>query len=444
MQNQTPEIQAKLLAMQRAMVTKVTTPTTVTVSQSFEDMDEDSLSSLDSSESDVRPKFKPELGSKESREEQMRKVVCNQVIRTIVDKIERKEKDALRKVKKQELEDEKQKKIVAAKLQGALFKHKEAVKKEILKKRALMEKNLQQDIQLEVASELKKRPVQQQNPAKRNASHVVPQQTIQSPPQETPPLQPPPSKRKKQKIISTGGGRAFNPKEKLYCICRTPYEDTKFYIGCDLCSNWFHGSCVGISENKAQTIDAYTCPDCKRQQESTVEELYCLCRTPYDESQFYVGCDRCQDWFHGKCVGISQKEADTMDVYLCPKCQQQDKEDPLTSKVLTNADYEHLKRLVKSLQSHKMAWPFLEPVDPNEVPDYYTVIKDPMDLTTVERRLQNRHYVKLIEFIKDVTKIFDNCRLYNTAETPFYQCAEVLDTFFVQRLKSLKDRIGCK
>jgi hypothetical protein len=35
-------------------------------------MDEDSLSSLDSSESDVRLKFKPELGSKESREEQMR------------------------------------------------------------------------------------------------------------------------------------------------------------------------------------------------------------------------------------------------------------------------------------------------------------------------------------------------------------------------------------
>lgn len=83
--------------------------------------------------------------------------------------------------------------------------------------------------QLEVASELKKRPVQQQqqNPAKRNASHAMPQQAIQSPPQETPPLQPPPSKRKKQKIISTGGGRAFNPKEKLYCICRTPYEDTK-------------------------------------------------------------------------------------------------------------------------------------------------------------------------------------------------------------------------
>lgn len=30
------------------------------------------------------------------------------------------------------------------------------------------------------------------------------------------------------------------------------------------------------------------------------------------------------------------------------------------------------------LQSHKSAWPFMEPVDPGEAPDYYRVIKDPM------------------------------------------------------------------
>lgn len=29
-------------------------------------------------------------------------------------------------------------------------------------------------------------------------------------------------------------------------------------------------------------------------------------------------------------------------------------------------------------QSHKMAWPFLEPVDPHDAPDYYRVIKEPM------------------------------------------------------------------
>lgn len=84
-----------------------------------------------------------------------RKQVCTQVLKNIVDRIERREKDALRKIKKQELEDEKQKKLIAAKLQGTLFKHKEMVKKEILKKRALMERNLQQEIQ--VCSKKKKK-----------------------------------------------------------------------------------------------------------------------------------------------------------------------------------------------------------------------------------------------------------------------------------------------
>ena len=30
------------------------------------------------------------------------------------------------------------------------------------------------------------------------------------------------------------------------------------------------------------------------------------------------------------------------------------------------------------VQAHKSAWPFMEPVDPNEAPDYYKVIKEPM------------------------------------------------------------------
>ena len=29
-------------------------------------------------------------------------------------------------------------------------------------------------------------------------------------------------------------------------------------------------------------------------------------------------------------------------------------------------------------QSHKSAWPFLDPVDASEVPDYYDVVKEPM------------------------------------------------------------------
>ena len=63
------------------------------------------------------------------------------------------------------------------------------------------------------------------------------------------------------------------------------------------------------------------------------------------------------------------------------------------------------------------------------------------DLSTVEVNLDNRVYRRLSDFIKDVTKIFNNCRLYNPVDTPFFQCAEVVETFFAQRMKSLKDKL---
>jgi len=62
------------------------------------------------------------------------------------------------------------------------------------------------------------------------------------------------------------------------------------------------------------------------------------------------------------------------------------------------------------------------------------------DLGQVEANLDAHMYRRLADFIKDVTKIFNNCRRYNPPDTPFFQCAEVLETFFVQKLKAMKDK----
>lgn len=72
-------------------------------------------------------------------------------------------------------------------------------------------------------------------------------------------------------------------KEKVYCICRTPYDETKFYVGCDLCNNWFHGDCVGITEESSKTMTEFVCNECKQARDT--QKLYCLCQQPYDESQ---------------------------------------------------------------------------------------------------------------------------------------------------------------
>uniref|UniRef100_V9KE44 Histone lysine demethylase PHF8 n=1 Tax=Callorhinchus milii TaxID=7868 RepID=V9KE44_CALMI len=56
----------------------------------------------------------------------------------------------------------------------------------------------------------------------------------------------------------------------VYCLCRLPYDVTRFMIECDGCQDWFHGSCVGVEEEKAADIDLYHCPNCEKTQGPSV------------------------------------------------------------------------------------------------------------------------------------------------------------------------------
>ena len=47
----------------------------------------------------------------------------------------------------------------------------------------------------------------------------------------------------------------------VYCVCRKP-DTGEFMIGCDVCNEWFHGKCVKVSEKKAALINRYVCPIC--------------------------------------------------------------------------------------------------------------------------------------------------------------------------------------
>lgn len=174
--------------------------------------------------------------------------------------------------------------------------------------------------------------------------------------------------------------------------------------------------------------------------------LYCLCQQEYNAAQFYVYCgddnSGCGDWLHGRCVGVLSKEAEKMDVYLCPRCAPDDPQlNRPNQKPLTSQDYASLKTLLQQIKNHRNAWPFKEPVDGRQVSDYYTIITEPMDLSTIEKKLSSKQYKTLTSFIGDVTKIFDNCRYYNSLKSMITLNANALEAFFVDKIKAFRGQM---
>lgn len=64
------------------------------------------------------------------------------------------------------------------------------------------------------------------------------------------------------------------------------------------------------------------------------------------------------------------------------------------------------------IQEHAQA--FLTKVAKREAPDYYDVIKNPMDLGTMLRNVKSGRYKSKAQFMRDLDLIWDNCLTYNS------------------------------
>lgn len=80
-------------------------------------------------------------------------------------------------------------------------------------------------------------------------------------------------------------------------------------------------------------------------------------------------------------------------------------------------------KILETLKKSNNSWPFLEPVDPIKlkIPDYFEIVKEPMDLTSIETSLLNGTYRNPAQFEHDVRKIWSNSILYNPQYSQIYQ-----------------------
>eukprot|EP00126_Sphaerothecum_destruens_P002881 Sdes_comp16286_c0_seq2m5634 len=97
-------------------------------------------------------------------------------------------------------------------------------------------------------------------------------------------------------------------------------------------------------------------------------------------------------------------------------------------------------QLLDAVKNHPKAWPFMEPVDPITVPDYYEIIKAPMDLISLSENIDkfrpDQSYT-LNHFLQDLQKIFHNCKTYNSPETVYFKCAVSLEKFAQKTTENL-------
>ncbi|TPX60024.1 hypothetical protein PhCBS80983_g02093 [Powellomyces hirtus] len=95
--------------------------------------------------------------------------------------------------------------------------------------------------------------------------------------------------------------------------------------------------------------------------------------------------------------------------------------------------------VLRSIKRLKDARPFQEPVDPVKlgIPTYFDLIKQPMDLATIEGKLRDGRYSNAQQFVEDMGLMFQNCYTFNGRESPVGQNGVNLERSFAKQMERL-------
>ncbi|OHT07427.1 Bromodomain containing protein [Tritrichomonas foetus] len=104
-------------------------------------------------------------------------------------------------------------------------------------------------------------------------------------------------------------------------------------------------------------------------------------------------------------------------------------------------EFEKKKCLELTNKMHRMdlCKPFKEKVDPvrDGAPDYFQIVKRPMDLTTIRKKLNSNDYRSIDLWVADVNQVWTNAMLYNNEGTLIYVIAQEMEIWFKKKFESM-------
>nr|XP_018670239.1 zinc finger protein isoform X1 [Ciona intestinalis] len=155
-------------------------------------------------------------------------------------------------------------------------------------------------------------------------------------------------------------------------------------------------------------------------------------------------CDSCPKVFHVHCH-VPEILAAPPGIWQCMLCRDLDaavemEMGPGKRKRVMGLQGKPLKlceRILLELFCHSKSSPFHFPVK-NSVPNYYKLIKEPMDFLKIKKKLQPgnfQHYAGCEKFLSDVYLVFTNCYLFNGEDTSLGRAAKEVQKYFYERVQ---------
>ena len=137
---------------------------------------------------------------------------------------------------------------------------------------------------------------------------------------------------------------------------------------------------------------------------------------------------------------VFEERADRLDSHITPK--RAIRESNLALRL--NSEFGlKCKEILNLLRGHACAGPFLLPVDPVllGIPDYPNIIKNPMDLNTVGKKLSSNQYSSQLEFEEDISLIWTNAMTYNAPSSPVFKMTEEIKSYYESILRDEQKKL---
>ncbi|KAH0791158.1 bromodomain-containing protein 7 isoform X2 [Histomonas meleagridis] len=97
--------------------------------------------------------------------------------------------------------------------------------------------------------------------------------------------------------------------------------------------------------------------------------------------------------------------------------------------------------LVKKVSQKDIQKIFAQPVTEDIAPGYFSIVKHPMDLSTIKSKIHDDEYQSLQQFKDDMYLMFNNCMTYNPPGSFVFKEGSTILQFFRKQLKLVKKQL---